>query len=369
MKNPIQTPSLWIWLRGQWLGLLVLAALVAFPFISGALIGGGASSGPARYWQGQLITVFIMAVYAMSYDLLMGYTGIMSFGHAAFFGGGAYAMALWLTHAVPAIAGKTPSPAAETALFLAGIALVIGLSILLGLLFSTVSVRVKGPYFAMITLAIAEAIYILSKATDFVKWTGADEGLHGIPVPIWLNPTQFRTRFYFIALIFMVVMYLFLRRAVNSPAGRVFVALRENESRARMIGYNPATYRSMAFALAAVVAGLAGAFFALWNLSVTPSMTSAVTTINALIMTILGGIGTLIGPMLGAGLMQVFSQFFYQWFGARWPLVFGLVFILLVIFLPYGIVGTWQMRKNDIQAGWRRLFQPLRGEAGEKEKL
>lgn len=369
MKELSRTSTLGTWLKAQWPGLVALAALAAFPFLYGIISGDGFSSGPARYWQGQLISVFILAVYAMSYDLLMGYTGILSFGHAAFFGGGAYAMALWLTHAVPRIAGRTPATGVEVGLFLAGIALVVILSVLLGLLFSTVSVRVKGVYFAMITLAIAEAIFILSKATDFVQWTGADEGLHGIPVPAWLNPTQFRTRFYFIALAFMVLMYLFMRRTVNSPTGRVFVAIRENESRARMIGYNPATYRTIAFVISAIVAGLSGAFFALWNLSATPSMTSAVTTINALIMTILGGIGTLIGPMLGAGLMQLFSQFFYQWFGARWPLVFGLVFIALVLFLPYGIVGTWQMRRNDLRAGWQRLFRPLRGEPGVKERL
>lgn len=357
------------WLKAQWPGLTVLTALVLFPFIYGLIAGDGVSSGPARYWQGQLIAVFILAVYAMSYDLLMGYTGILSFGHAAFFGGGAYTISLWLAHAMPRIAGKSPGGAVEASLFLLGILLVVVVSVLLGLLFSTVSVRVKGVYFAMITLAIAEAIFILSKATDFVQWTGADEGLHGIPVPAWLSPTQFRTRFYYIALAFMVLMYLLLRRIVNSPTGRVFVAIRENESRARMIGYNPAVYRTIAFVISAVVAGLAGAFFALWNLSATPSMTSVVTTINALIMTILGGIGTLIGPMLGAGLMQAFSQFFYQWFGARWPLMFGVVFILLVMFLPYGIVGTWQMRRYDLQAGWRRLFQPLRGETGVKEEL
>lgn len=369
MRRLPLTSHLWPGLRSQWPGLAVLAVLVLFPFIYGVIAGGGASSGPARYWQGQLIAVFILAVYAMSYDLLMGYTGILSFGHAAFFGGGAYTISLWLTHAMPRIAGKTPGGTTEAGLFLLGVVLVVVVSALLGLLFSTVSIRVKGVYFAMITLAIAEAIFILSKATDFVQWTGADEGLHGIPVPAWLNPTQFRTRFYYIALAFMVLMYLLLRRIVNSPTGRVFVAIRENESRARMIGYNPAVYRTVAFVISAVVAGLAGAFFSLWNLSATPSMTSAVTTINALIMTILGGIGTLVGPMLGAGLMQAFSQFFYQWFGARWPLMFGIVFILLVMFLPYGIVGTWQMRRYDLQQGWRRLFQPLRGETGVKERL
>jgi branched-chain amino acid transport system permease protein len=351
----------WAVVGRQWVGLVVLAALVLFPFAFGLLTGTPVGSGPAKFWQGQLITVFIMAVYAMSYDLLMGYTGILSFGHAAFFGGGAYTMALFLAHVAPRLVARIAqtSPAradlAQSVLFVAALLLVIAVSILLGLLFSAVSARVKGVYFAMITLAIAQAIYIISKATDFVRWTGADEGLHGVPVPAWINPTQFRLRFYFVALIFAVGMYLVVRRIVNSPTGHVFVALRENESRARMIGYNPAVYRTLAFVISAVVAGLAGAMFALWNMGATPSMTGAITTINALIMTILGGIGTLTGPMLGAAVMQVFGQFFYQWFGARWPLVFGLIFIALVLFLPYGIVGTWRMRRYDLRRGWQRL--------------
>jgi branched-chain amino acid transport system permease protein len=92
-------------------------------------------------------------------------------------------------------------------------------------------------------------------------------------------------------------------------------------------------------------------------MSATPSMTSAVTTINALIMTILGGMGTLVGPIIGAGIMQVISQFFYTWFGARWPLVFGLLFVLIVMFLPYGIVGTWRLRKNSIKKTINKMFK------------
>ena len=90
-------------------------------------------------------------------------------------------------------------------------------------------------------------------------------------------------------------------------------------------------------------------------------MTSAVTTINALIMTILGGIGTLIGPILGAGLMQIVGQFFYQWFGARWPLVFGLIFIALVLFLPYGVVGTYRLKRLEWKQGWQRLWGLVAG--------
>ncbi len=348
-------------LRSEWLGLAFILLLVLFPFLFGWFTGTSVQDGPSKFWQGQLITFFIMAVYAMSYDLLIGYTGILSFGHAAFFGGGAYAMGLFLTHAGPKIIGSYKitigsADITEVLVLIAAILLVVIVVSLLGLLFSVVSARIKGVYFAMISLAMADAIHILSKATDFGKWTGADEGLHGVPVPLWINPTQHRLLFYFVALAFCVIMYLIARRLVDSPTGRVFVALRENESRVRMIGYNPVTYRTLAFVIAAVIAGLAGALFSLWNMGATPTMTSAVTTINALIMTILGGIGTLIGPILGAGLMQIVGQFFYQWFGARWPLVFGLIFIALVLFLPYGVIGTYRLKRLEWKHGWQRLW-------------
>lgn len=353
----------------EWVGLAVIGLLVLFPFLFGWLTGTSVQDGPSKFWQGQLITFFIMAVYAMSYDLLIGYTGILSFGHAAFFGGGAYAMGLFLTQVGPKITNSYKITIGsvnitEALVLLAAFVLVVLVVIILGLLFSLVSARIKGVYFAMISLALADAIYILSKATDFGKWTGADEGLHGIPVPVWINPTQHRLLFYFVALGFCVVMYLVARRIVDSPVGRVFIALRENESRVRMIGYNPVTYRTLSFVIAAIIAGLAGGLFALWNMGATPTMTGAGTTISALIMTILGGIGTLIGPILGAGLMQIVGQFFYQWFGARWPLVFGLIFIVLVLFLPYGVIGTYRLKKLAWKSGWQRLWQLVTGKAG-----
>ena len=370
-KSPSVTSGAWQTLRKQWGALLFLVALVVFPYAFAAITGESVNSGPPKFWQGQLIIIFIMAVYAMSYDLLFGYTGILTFGHAAFFGGGAYTMGLFLTHVAPGILKvyRISLPGGlditEASILLVATLLVLLVSVLLGLLFSAVSVRVKGVYFAIITLAMAEAIHILSKATDFVKWTGADEGLHGVPVPAWINPTQFRLRFYFVALIFAVVMYLIARRVVHSPTGRVFAALRDNESRARMIGYNPALYRTVAFIVSAAIAGLAGGLYSLWTTSATPSMTSALSTINALIMTILGGLGTLIGPMIGAAVLELSGQFFYQWFGPRWPLVFGIIFIVLVMFLPYGIVGTWRLRSAQWRQGWRRWLRIAKGTASD----
>jgi len=232
-------------------------------------------------------------------------------------------------------------------------------SILVGLLFSATSIRLKGSYFAMLTLALAEALHILAKASDFIKWTGADEGLHGVPVPAWINPTQFRPRFYFIALGFLFVSYLIIRRFTKSPVGKVIVGTRENEERIRMIGFNPATYRTITFVVSAIFAGLAGMMFSMWNMSATHSMTSTAITVNALIMVILGGMGTLVGGIIGAGLLQAFSHFFYDWFGPRWPLVFGLLFIVIVLFFPYGIVGTWQLKRLQLREGWARFLALL----------
>lgn len=345
--------------------LIFVALLIAFPFVVNLITGSGLNEGVTKYWQGQLITFLIMAVLAMSYDLLIGYSGILSFGHAAFFGAGAYTTALLFTHWAPGFTAKyqifLPGGVNITGIVIfVGIILAAAVvSLLIGLLFSATSMRLKGAYFAMLTLALAEALHILAKATDFVEWTGADEGLHGVPVPEWLNPTQFRPRFYFIALAFLVISYLIIRRFTKSPVGRVIVASRENEDRMRMIGYNPVIYRTITFLIAALFAGLAGAMYSMWNMSATPSMTSATITVNVLIMVILGGMGTLIGPIVGAGLMQAFSQFLYNWFGARWPLVFGLIFILIVLFFPYGIVGTYQMKRLQIKQGWDRFVQLL----------
>ena len=349
-------------LKNETVFLIFIAIMIAFPFVLNIITGTGLNAGITKFWQGQLITFFIMAVFAMSYDLLIGYGGILSFGHAASFGGGAYAVALLLKHWAPNILNNYRISIGsinitEVTVLLIVFAVVILVSVLIGLLFSATSIRLKGAYFAMLTLALGSAIHIISKATDFHEWTGADEGLHGVPVPVWLNPTQNRLTVYFIALGFLLLCYLVMKRMVNSPTGRVIVANRENEERMRMIGYNPVVYRTIAFLTASIFAGLAGALYAIWNTSATPSMTSAVTTINALIMTILGGMGTLVGPIIGAGIMQIIGQFLYTWFGARWPLVFGILFVLIVMFLPYGIIGTWRLRRSSIKNNIQKFFR------------
>lgn len=359
-NSKIEIKNITKFIKDERIMIIFLILLIAFPFVMNIITGTGLNEGITKFWQGQLIVFFIMAVFAMSYDLLMGYAGILSFGHAASFGGGAYAFALLMKHWAPEFMSKYrivlgSINITEWIVLLFVLLVVILVSIIIGLLFSATSIRLKGAYFAMLTLAIGSAFYILVKATDFHQWTGADEGLHGVPVPMWLNPTQNRLTVYFIALLFMFLCYMIMKRMVNSPTGRVIIANRENEDRMRMIGYNPVVYRTIAFVNSSIFAGLAGMLYSIWNTSASPTMISAVTTINALIMTILGGIGTLVGPILGAAIMQTISQFFYTWFGARWPLVFGVLFILIVMFLPYGIIGTWRMKRMNITEGVKRL--------------
>jgi branched-chain amino acid transport system permease protein len=325
---------------------VTLLAFSAFPFILSLLTGEPIDAGTPKFWQGMLIQVFIWAVFAMSYDLLMGYTGILSFGHAMFFGTGAYVTAMLLKHV-------------GWPLWQVGLT-VIAVAIMQSLIIGVLSLRVRGVYFAMVTLAFAQMFFILAEATDFREWTGAEDGLHSIPVPAWMSPTDERLTFYFLTLGFCVVAYLILRRVVESPTGRVLVAIRENEPRAQMIGYNTFVFKLIAVTLAGVMAALAGSMNAMWNMNANPGMLSLTTTINALLMTIIGGAGTLVGPLLGAGVLQLTGYFLNIWFGPRWPLIFGVVFILIVLFFPYGIVGTWRSKGSTWRTAWRARLRRAR---------
>ncbi len=351
-----------LWLRRHWPGLVILTLMSLFPFLAGLAMGDPAAvppeiqgvgrvlalaeTGRAKFWQGMVIQMFILAVFAMSYDLLLGYTGVISFGHAMFFGTGGYVVGLLVKHA-----GWSAGAAV-------GVLLLVAL--LQSLMVGALSLRVKGVYLAMVTLAFAEFFYILAEATDFRQYTGADDGLHGIYPPPFLSPTDHRTRFYFLALVFFLTMYLAARRLVNSPTGRVMVAIRENEARAAMLGYNTFVYKLVALVAAGVMAALAGALNAFFNLGVTPSVLSVATTIDVLAMTIVGGAGTLTGPVLGAAIVHLLGYWLNRLFGQTWVLLFGVTFILIVVFLPYGIVGTVQARSWRWRAVWRERWRRIK---------
>jgi len=339
------------------LPLLVLLALAGLPFAF--------AEETTRFWQGVLIQIYILAVYALSYDLLMGYTGMISFGHALFLGGGAYTTAIMLR-------GEQP----PSILLVILAVIVVGLA--LGALVGALSLRLSGVYFSMITLAIAEIVFILFRADDpkLKPITGGELGLQGVQVPAMIDPTTFRLRFYFLALAFAAALYFVARRIVNSPTGRVFVAIRENERRAQALGYNTFVYKLLATMLSAMLAALAGMMLVLYDKSATFEILSVNMTIQALLMTIIGGIGTLIGPMLGAATIRLLDQWLESgWLHALLPawlrtdLLFGLIYISLVLFFPAGIVGAFNRLRGRGGLRWfEQIRRSLRPSSAKTEK-
>ena len=318
--------------------LAFLAVLIIFPFALALVTGEPVNKGTPLFAQGLMIQVYILAVFALSYDILMGHIGILSFGHALFFGTGAYTLGILVKY------GQWN--------LLAALGAVIVIAAIESLLVGVLSLRVHGVYFAMVTLAFATVAFILVGATDFRQWTGAEDGLHGIPVPDFVNPAIHRLEFYYLALAFAIIVYLLVKRFVDSPSGRVWAAIRENEARAVSIGYNTLLFKVQATVISGILAALAGALYAMWNLSATPQTMDVNTTINALLMAIIGGSGTLIGPMLGAGVLELLGYVLNAWLGSIWQLVFGVIYVLLVLFLPYGLVGTWRAKNVSWRAAW-----------------
>lgn len=331
-------------------GFIVIVLLLAvLPFVLALLNGQSISAvlanapGNAKFIQGLMIEIFILAVFAISYDLILGVTGLLSFGHAMFFAFGAYLTGIALKN------------------FGWSLPLTFGMMVVLGifqaLLFGVVLPRVKGITFALVTLGLASVFDIVIKTRELVDYTGADVGLQGIPRPDFLNPASARLNFYYVALIFMILVYLVYRRFVDSPTGRVCIAIRENEDRAKMLGYNTFYFKLAALMLSAVAASLAGMLHALYKPIVSPEIAGLGYTVDGLLMILIGGIGTLSGPMIGAATFRLMDFYLNRWFGETAGFLIGGIYVAIVLFLPYGIVGTWRLRSFDWRKGWDDLMQ------------
>jgi branched-chain amino acid transport system permease protein len=336
--------------------LLVLLVLLILPFIIAILDGQSIASmmanesGNSKFLQGLLIEVFILAVFAISYDLVLGITGLLSFGHAMFLAVGAYLCGVMLK-------------SFEWAL-LPTLGLVAVMGIVQAVLFAIVLPRVHGLTFALVTLGMASVFDIVIRTRELADYTGAEVGLQGIPRPDFLNPATARLNFYYVALLFAVVVYLVYQRFVDSPTGRVCVAIRENEDRARMLGYNTFYFKLVALIVAAITAGLAGAMHALYMPIVSPELATMGYTVDALLMVLIGGMGTLSGAMVGAAVYRLMEFYLHKWFGESAGYILGVVYVALVLFVPYGIVGTWKLRSLQIKKGWQRLLGLVTGGGG-----
>jgi branched-chain amino acid transport system permease protein len=332
--------------------IYTILGLILLPFVIALFDGQPLSSvlanepGQSKFYQGLIIEICILAIFALSYDLLFGITGLLSFGHAMFFGVGAYLTGIMLKSF-----GWTLFPI---------IGLVVIAGVVMALIFSVVLPRVKGITFALVTLGIAQVFFIVIQSRELADYAGAEIGLQGVVPPEYLNPVDQRLRFYFIALAILFVIYFFYKRFVDSTTGHVCVAIRENEDRATMLGYNTFYFKLVALIISAITAALAGAMHGIFNPIIRPGIASSHMTIAALLMILIGGIGTLNGALLGAALFKLLSFFLEKWFGGASQVIIGLVYILLVLFLPYGIVGTWRRKALDIKAGRERLLRYFR---------
>ena len=241
------------------------------------------------------------------------------------------------------------------------VGLVVLVAIVQALLFSVVLPRVRGITFALVTLGFAEVFHIIIQSREASQYTGANVGLQGVIPPAFFNPTDERLRFYFFALLMVILAYMACRRFVNSPTGRVCVAIRENEPRARMLGYNPFLFKLAALTLSSLLAALAGMMHTLYKPIVSPGVASLAFTVNALLMVLVGGMGTLNGALVGAAVLRLLQYFLEKAFGESAGFLLGAIFIAIVLLLPYGIVGTWRLRGPRIREGWRELWRRFTG--------
>jgi branched-chain amino acid transport system permease protein len=279
---------------------------------------------PNPYHLHVLIMAGIFAVLAMSLNLLLGYTGQLSLGHAAFFGIGAYTSALLTLKLEWSFWIGLPAAA-----ILAGIA---------GWTIGRLALRLRGAYFVLVTISFAGVVSLVSQ--NWMELTNGPLGLPGVPAPE-IGPWSLRTKsaYYYLVLAIVALAYLVCRRLVRSRVGRAFLALRENEALAESIGVDPTRYLVLATVVSAAMAGVGGALYAHYTRFVSPEVFLFSYTVTMVIMVIAGGKGTLAGPIVGALIFTALPEALREIVSWQWQMVlYGAVLVLLVYFMPRGIV-------------------------------
>jgi branched-chain amino acid transport system permease protein len=272
-----------------------------------------------------LTQAMISAMLAMSLDLLLGYTGLASLGHAAYLGVGAYSVGVLTTQ--------------YGANFWVTLAVGILLAALVAAVFGVVALRATGVYFLMITLSLGMVVWGL--AQRWVSMTQGDNGISGIPKPDLGLQWSFATpmAFYYLVLVGFFVAGGMLGVIVRSPFGQSLVGIRESESRMRTLGYHVWLHKYIGFVIAGAVGGFAGVFWAYYNGFVSPGDMELATSVEILLMVALGGRGTLLGPALGAGVIVLLKNL-VSVYTQRWLLILGAIYVLTIIYAPEGIVGA-----------------------------
>jgi branched-chain amino acid transport system permease protein len=303
--------------RGWWLALLLILSFLAPLYLS-------------EFYLTVLCEALVMSMLALSFNLLFGYMGQLSFGQAAFYGLGGYTVAMLMTKVH----------------FNFWLSLVAGVLVaaIIGLIVGFFCVRLRGIYFAVLTLAFGQLIFfIVFKWHDF---TGGDDGIQGVFPPDYIkSPSNY---YYFLLIIFLVSTFI-LWKIIHSPFGQTIVSMRENSERTEFLGIPIARYQLITFVIAAAFAGLAGAIWVPFYRSVAPSYLTWIKSGEPVMAAILGGPSLFYGPILGMFIMT----FFHSWvlgFTIYWPVVMGALILIIIFFLPGGILGfaqgKWQQRKE-----------------------
>lgn len=278
-----------------------------------------------------LMKVFCFAIFAMSLNLLLGFAGLLSFGHAAFFGAAAYVT----SHVIKEWHFTTES------------SILIGVLVAtaLGYIFGSLAIRRQGIYFAMITLALAQIIDFLANQLPF---TNGEDGIQGVPRGMLLGVFDLSdsTPMYYFSLFVFAVAFFFVKRIVHSPFGQVLKSIRENEPRAISLGYDVNQYKRLAFTLSAGLAGLAGSLKCLVLQLASLTDVHWHTSGEVVLMTILGGIGTLWGPVAGAAIVVNLNNYLAN-FGGWSTIILGVIFVICVLAFRRGIVGEIAHRFNN----------------------
>lgn len=311
---------------------LVLASLIVLPF-------GLGSFGVAF-----LMEILIWGLLALSFDFLYGYTGLLSLGHSVFFGVGVYGITLPVLHWK---AGLWPSM---------GIALLA--SALFAALIGYFSVKIRGHGFIIVTVVAATVTTLIAYA--WKSLTGGDDGLTYTRPALTLGPLELDlvhqlTRYYFV-LFFVALSFFLCRRILRSPLGRVFELIRENEMRARFVGYDVERYKLISFIISGVFAGLSGILYSLYVSYASASFFQWTISAEAVVWTLFGGAGTLYGPLLGTAILLYLREYLSSQWAFTYPIFLGAIIILIVIFAPLGLVGT----ARRILSGFRE--RPLKEE-------
>ena len=280
-----------------------------------------------EYYTNLTIKIYIMALLACSFNLLLGYTGLLSFGQAAYFAVGAYACALILKLVIPSVVVAIP--------------VAVLFSALTALFFGYFCVRLTEIYFSMLTLAFGQIIYTIA-----FKWeslTGGDNGIAGIPSPplhlglLTLDLSN-AYHYYYFALVLILAAVGLLYLIVSSPFGATLKAIRENPERASFTGQNVRLFQLISFVIAGTFSGLAGAIFAPFEKFVSPELTYWSKSAEIVLISILGGIYTFVGPMVGSAVMILLEDYIST-YTSYWSIFLGTILIIFVIFMPDGIVG------------------------------